>query len=76
VPAKKTGLGKGFESLIPGNFDRELIIDGQDRVQRVALEDLSPNPDQPRSVFNEQELAGLAESINDMAYFSPLLRRQ
>jgi ParB family chromosome partitioning protein len=73
VPAKKTGLGKGFESLIPGNFDRELIIDGQDRVQRVALEDLSPNPDQPRSVFNEQELAGLAESIKRHGILQPLI---
>jgi ParB family transcriptional regulator, chromosome partitioning protein len=73
VPTKKTGLGKGFESLIPGNFDRESIVDGQDRVQSIALEDLSPNPDQPRSIFNESELAGLAESIKRHGVLQPLI---
>jgi ParB family chromosome partitioning protein len=73
VPAKKTGLGKGFEALIPGNFDRDLIVDGQDRIQKVALEDLSPNPDQPRSVFNEKELVGLAESIKQHGVLQPLI---
>jgi ParB family transcriptional regulator, chromosome partitioning protein len=73
VPAKKTGLGKGFESLIPTNFDRELIVDGQDRVQKIAIEDLSPNPDQPRLAFNEKELAGLAESIKRHGILQPLI---
>jgi ParB family transcriptional regulator, chromosome partitioning protein len=73
VPAKKTGLGRGFEALIPGDFDRDSIVDGQDRVQKISLEDLSPNPNQPRSVFNEKELAGLAESIKRHGILQPLI---
>jgi ParB family chromosome partitioning protein len=73
VSAKQTGLGKGFESLIPNNFDKGLIVEGQDRVQKIPLEDLSPNPNQPRSVFNDSELAGLAESIKQHGILQPLI---
>lgn len=73
MPTKKTGLGKGFDALIPGNFDRESIVDGQDRVRKIAIEDLSPNPDQPRSIFNEKELSGLAESIKRHGILQPLI---
>lgn len=73
MPTKKTGLGRGFEALIPGDFDRETIVDGQDRVQKIAVEDLSPNPNQPRSIFNEKELAGLAESIKQHGILQPLI---
>jgi ParB family chromosome partitioning protein len=73
VPTKKTGLGKGFEALIPDGFDRELIVDSQDRVQKISLENLSPNPNQPRSIFNEKELVGLAESIKQHGILQPLI---
>ncbi len=73
MPTKKTGLGKGFESLIPSSFDRDTVVDGQDRVQKVALEVLTPNPNQPRSVFNETELRGLAESIKQHGIIQPLI---
>lgn len=73
MPTKKTGLGKGFESLIPSSFDKDLVVDGQDRVQKIPLEDLSPNPNQPRSIFNESELTGLAESIKQHGILQPLI---
>lgn len=73
MPAKKIGLGRGFEALIPVNFDRESIIEGQERVQKITLEELVPNPDQPRSVFNEKELVGLAESIRRHGVLQPLI---
>jgi ParB family chromosome partitioning protein len=71
--SKRIGLGKGFDSLIPKGFDKDLVVDGQDRIQKVALEDLSPNPDQPRSIFDESELQGLAASIKEHGILQPLI---
>src|SRR5258708_1322762 len=34
---KKSGLGRGFDSLIPQNFDKSLIHDDLEKVQRVDL---------------------------------------
>jgi len=73
VPTKRIGLGKGFEALIPGNFDKESIVDGQDRVQKILLKDLSPNPNQPRSIFDKKELVGLAQSIKQHGILQPLI---
>jgi ParB family chromosome partitioning protein len=70
---KRVGLGKGFDSLIPKGFDKDLIVDGQDRVQKIAIDVLSPNPDQPRTTFNEKELIGLAESIKQHGILQPLI---
>ena len=73
MPTKRIGLGKGFEALIPGNFDKESIVDGQDRVQKILLKDLSPNPNQPRSIFDKKELVGLAQSIKQHGILQPLI---
>ena len=45
----------------------------QDRIQKIQLEDLSPNPNQPRSIFSEKELIGLAESIKRHGILQPLI---
>jgi ParB family chromosome partitioning protein len=73
VPAKKVGLGKGFEALIPKGFDKDLVVEGRERIEKVALENLSPNPDQPRKVFDDEGLRGLAESIKRHGILQPLI---
>ena len=50
---KKLGLGRGFDSLIPEGVDTALLFEDQERVQKVAVTALSPNPDQPRTAFDE-----------------------
>jgi ParB family transcriptional regulator, chromosome partitioning protein len=67
------GLGKGFGSLLPDNFDQSMLLDKQDRIQKVALSDIQPNPDQPRRTFEEQPLNELASSIKLYGILQPLV---
>lgn len=46
------------------------------RVCRLALEDISPSPYQPRRCFNDEELRSLADSIRRFGLLSPLLVRR
>lgn len=71
--AKKSGLGRGFDVLIPQDFDKSLIFDDQERIQRIALEDLQPNSNQPRQHFDDQALDQLAESIKNHGILQPLV---
>lgn len=69
----KTGLGRGFDSLIPKNVDAVTLFDDQDRVQRVAVSDIVPNADQPRTTFDKDALQGLAESLKQHGVIQPLV---
>jgi len=73
MAAKQTGLGRGFGSLIPQNFDAGLLVDETERVQKLAVESLSPNPEQPRTIFDENALAELADSIKLYGIIQPLV---
>jgi ParB family chromosome partitioning protein len=73
MAAKQTGLGRGFGSLIPQNFDATLLVDEGERVQQIAVTTLSPNPEQPRTVFDENALAELAASIKQYGIIQPLV---
>jgi ParB family transcriptional regulator, chromosome partitioning protein len=70
---KKSALGKGFDALIPQNFDKSLLLDEGERVQQISIEDLQPNPDQPRQHFDRQTLEQLAESIKLYGIIQPLV---
>lgn len=69
----KTGLGKGFGSLLPDNFDQSVMLDKQDRVQKIALTDIKPDPKQPRRNFDETAIAELAQSIANYGILQPLV---
>lgn len=70
---KKMGLGRGFDTLIPQDFDKSLLADDYERVQKIAVEELSPNPHQPRQHFDKQMLEQLAESIKNYGILQPLV---
>lgn len=70
---QQTGLGRGFGSLIPQNFDAGLLVDESERVQKLAVELLVPNPDQPRTIFDETALHELAASIKRYGIVQPLV---
>src|SRR5882672_8462196 len=69
----KTGLGRGFDALIPKNVDAGTLFDDQDRVQKIAVDDIAANPDQPRQHFDDAALAGLAASIKQYGILQPLV---
>jgi len=70
---KQTGLGRGFGSLIPQNFDTALLVEDDERIQKIATSELSPNPDQPRRVFDENALVEMADSIREFGIIQPLV---
>ena len=66
---RKGGLGgQGLNALIKST-DNEIRTSAEEAEKRGVLEiDISlidVNPDQPRKVFNEEEIQGLAESIKE-----------
>lgn len=67
------GLGKGFDTLIPTDFDPSLLIDSRDRVQKLLITRISPNPDQPRRYFDQTALNELAESLKQYGVLQPLI---
>ncbi|CAN5622317.1 ParB/RepB/Spo0J family partition protein [soil metagenome] len=70
---KKTGLGKGFDSLLPTNFDSSILLEKGDRIQKLLISVVEPNKDQPRKHFDESALDELASSIKQYGVLQPLI---
>ncbi len=73
MSARNKGLGKGFDALIPTNFDESLLSDSHDRIQTLSVTVLLPNPEQPRQVFEDQHIDDLAGSIKEHGILQPLV---
>ncbi len=73
-------LGRGLESLIPTDIDefaapsmpKELIKEGA-RVEDLGINDIVPNPNQPRSTFSDEQLGEMAQSIKEHGIVQPLV---
>jgi ParB family chromosome partitioning protein len=65
------GLGKGLNALITSN----MVEDG-DQVSEVWVNDIRPNPYQPRKEFAPEAIAELAESIKEHGIIQPLIVRK
>lgn len=70
---KKTALGRGFDVLMPTDIDTSLLHNEGERVQNLLISDVTPNPDQPRRVFDEEALVQLSESIKQYGVLQPLI---
>lgn len=66
---RKSGLGRGLDALIPGS-SHPLITEG---VEQLAADRIIPNPRQPRSHFDPEELDELAISIREHGILQPLI---
>ncbi|MCA9333299.1 ParB/RepB/Spo0J family partition protein [Candidatus Saccharibacteria bacterium] len=74
MSAKKTGgLGRGIDSLISTNFDRSILTDENERVQKLFIKDISPLKNQPRTLFDTNALNELAASIKQYGVLQPLI---
>lgn len=71
----KRGLGRGFETLLPQTFDKTLIVNDDERIQKLAITAVIANPEQPRRHFDEKALAELAVSIQSFGVLLPLVVR-
>ncbi|MGD9028500.1 MAG: ParB/RepB/Spo0J family partition protein, partial [Anaerolineae bacterium] len=68
---RRTGLGKGLESLIPAA--EEVESEPRAGILEAPLAAISPNPHQPRSPIREQDLLELATSIEEHGIIQPLV---
>lgn len=73
---KKKGLGRGFDSLLPQNFDESILLSAADKVEKIPVGSLVPNQHQPRQDFDEEALQELAESIRQYGVLQPLIITQ
>lgn len=82
MAVKKSGLGKGLDSLITDKVKKpDMSNSSQDssRVKDAVSVDINkvePNRDQPRKKFDEDALLELAESIKQFGVLQPLLVQQ
>ncbi len=70
---EKKALGRGLDALLPTGSPKPL--GGRD-VQEVPVEQILPNPYQPRQQFPEAELVQLAESVKQNGLLQPVLVRR
>jgi len=84
--ARRSGLGKGLDALIPTNRNNGGAInstntsDGTSTESATGLKDIAvnaidPNPNQPRVHFDEASLAELTASISAIGVLQPILVR-
>ena len=80
---KQKGLGRGLESIFGSNVEQFLDdiqssakeVPGRREVE-IAIEEIRPNPYQPRKEFDQTALNELADSIRTHGIFTPLLVRK
>lgn len=69
----KLVLGKGLGALIPNEADSSPVAE---RYHTVSIDQITPNPMQPRRAFDEAALAELAASLKTDGMMQPLVVRQ
>lgn len=77
---RSRGLGRGLEALIPANASaaREsglAPVEGA-RYADIPLDQIVPNPRQPRSVFDADDMAELVHSIREIGLLQPIVVRE
>ena len=82
MSARKKGLGRGLNTLIPSapipeknlqNKEDNLINESKNSEMTLPIHKIEPNPDQPRNQFDEDSLQELADSIQQYGILQPLL---
>jgi ParB family chromosome partitioning protein len=69
---KKHGLGRGLGALIP---TADTAVSNDD-IRLIPVANIYPNPHQPRTTFNDEQLAELAASITEHGLIQPLVVTQ
>ena len=77
MAVKKTGLGKGLDTMIPVYTTKtktEKRVSEKEKVETlVKITEVEPNREQPRKKFDEDALLELSESIKQYGILQPLL---
>ena len=70
---KRPGLGKGLDALIPQGSGFQITEAAAAGAIEIAVDQIIPNPRQPRIHFNTDELDDLAASILEHGVIQPLI---
>lgn len=72
---RKSGLGKGLDALIQSSDSADAASSAlpSSGIDQIPVEQIVPNPQQPRTVFDEKELGELAASITAHGVIQPLI---
>ncbi len=73
VHKKYNALGRGLDALISTESVR---TGGSSTINEIAIDQIEPNPNQPRREFDEEALAELATSIREIGIIQPITLRQ
>ena len=68
VAAKKKGLGRGLDALLP---EADELLPNV--VQEISVGDIDPNTEQPRRSFPEEAMTQLSASVKEQGILQPLL---
>jgi len=66
----KKGLGKGLSALIPALSEEKGL-----KIEEIDLNEIKPNPNQPRQHFDEEAFKELVDSIKKMGVIQPIVVR-
>lgn len=70
---KRNALGRGLDALIAME---EVKTSGSSSINEINIDLIKPNPDQPRTEFDEEALAELAASIKELGIIQPISLRK
>ena len=70
---KRPVLGRGLDALIAMD---DLKTSGSSSINEIELSKIQPNPEQPRSVFEQEALGELAASIRSMGVIQPITLKE
>ena len=73
MAAKKSGLGRGIDSIF---LDNEFENTSESGVKTLRISQIDPTVGQPRKSFDQEALAGLADSIAAHGVLQPILVRE
>ena len=66
-------LGRGLDALL--NTEEEVHLNGSSNLCEVRMDDIRPNPNQPRREFDDDSLQELANSIRQIGVIQPITLR-
>lgn len=68
-------LGRGLQSIIPSSKSREAThaTVSSEKLWHLPVEEIRPNPHQPRRVFNDGEMRELVDSVREHGVLQPII---
>ena len=73
MDVKKTGLGKGLDALFSTPIIEETVNNQEELVKKLKINEIEPNKEQARKLFDEEAIEDLASSIKEYGVIQPII---